>query len=609
MNKPSRSEKAAQGAFSMDRRDFMRLSAGLGVALPSAGALLSNRAGATWTESAAQAKTLGVMGVGNPYTAPPVGHFNTFVTTGAMILGFYWDLMEMPLASYKWASQQYIPQLATSWKLTPPDKFTVQLRKGVKWSDGSTFSPQDVVDTFTILHAQSAPAWEYLESVAANGPNEVVFKMSDPTTLIEYLVLRTNIRARSVYGELASRAQSLFASGADVTSPQFASFIKDLNAFRPPKMVASGPYEIDPKTVTGAQLTMNRVPTAWNAKNVNFRQLINYNGASTEQMAPLILAKKVMFATHGFSAPQIMGFHDAGIPTVKVPSYQLRYIMPNLARATSFADVRVRQAVALGIDRKKMVAANKLTDTDYQWITGLADNQSKIWLDKSNLSKLDPYKYNPAKANALMQQAGYKKVDGVWQSSKGENLEYDLLGVSSNDVNRQQQAATALTQFGIKTTLKLVDSTTASAYYASGNYDLAYYNSSGTGKPHPFFAFDEYYNTVNVSEKGGGMHFPLKQTTKALGAVDLGKLTLQSAEGLSETSQRAAIAKLAISWNELVPLIPLMQRIANVPTVKGAEVSGWPKVTNPLYQNSIYSDDFTTLWILDGTLKPSKKVN
>src|SRR5205085_10941666 len=52
----------------------------------------------------------------SPYVAPPQGHFNQYASDGnAITLGFYNDLLQMPMAKYKWASDSWVPFLATSW--------------------------------------------------------------------------------------------------------------------------------------------------------------------------------------------------------------------------------------------------------------------------------------------------------------------------------------------------------------------------------------------------------------------------------------------------------------------------------------------------------------
>jgi peptide/nickel transport system substrate-binding protein len=67
-----------------------------------------------------------------PYQLPPTGHFNTFATNGIFQLTIYQDVLEMPMAMYKWAEQEYVPYMATEWGFAPPDVFKVTLREGAK---------------------------------------------------------------------------------------------------------------------------------------------------------------------------------------------------------------------------------------------------------------------------------------------------------------------------------------------------------------------------------------------------------------------------------------------------------------------------------------------
>src|SRR5215210_7075280 len=133
-----------------------------------------------------------------PYQLPPTGHFNTFATNGIFALTLYQDVLEMPMAMYKWAEQEYVPYMATEWGFEPPAVFTVTLRQGAKWSDGSEFTSKDVVTTFNILRLQQQLAWNYLASVEPDDEYNLTFKMKDPSTVVERLVLRERIRANSV---------------------------------------------------------------------------------------------------------------------------------------------------------------------------------------------------------------------------------------------------------------------------------------------------------------------------------------------------------------------------------------------------------------------------
>src|SRR5437660_7844818 len=59
--------------------------------------------------------------------------------------------MRADLIAINRASQQTEPALAKSWK-TPPDgrMFTLQLRKGIRFSDGHPFDADDVVFSFAV---------------------------------------------------------------------------------------------------------------------------------------------------------------------------------------------------------------------------------------------------------------------------------------------------------------------------------------------------------------------------------------------------------------------------------------------------------------------------
>ncbi len=146
-----------------------------------------------------------------PYQLPPDRTFQHVYHQrylGALIL--YHDVLEMPMAMYKWAEQKYVPYMATEWGFEPPDVFKVTLREGAKWSDGSEFTSKDVVTTFNMLRLQEQLVWNYLASAEPEDEYNLTFTMKDPSTVVERLVLRERIRANSVYGEWSKKAQELF---------------------------------------------------------------------------------------------------------------------------------------------------------------------------------------------------------------------------------------------------------------------------------------------------------------------------------------------------------------------------------------------------------------
>ena len=110
-------------------------------------------------------------------------------------------------------------------------------------------------------------------------------------------------------------------------------------------------------------------------------------------------------------------------------------------------------------------------------------------------------------------------------------------------------------------------------------------------------------HNVEAAE-GPGMSFPLKQTTDAVGEIDLEKEVVTSVEGLDVEAQKEKIARVALAFNELLPIIPIWERYGNNPCMDGLHTTGWPPDGDPIYLNSPYTDSFVVLMILNGTLKP-----
>lgn len=99
------------------------------------------------------------------------------------------------------------------------------------------------------------------------------------------------------------------------------------------------------------------------------------------------------------------------------------------------------------------------------------------------------------------------------------------------------------------------------------------------------------------------MNFPLKQQT-SMGDLDLEKLVVDSADGLDENAQKALVSKMALAFNELLPVIPIYERYGNNPVLDGVRVVGWPPDGDPIYANSPYADSFVIMLMYEGKLKP-----
>lgn len=545
-----------------------------------------------------------------PYSPPPAGHYNTFIP-GSLALGvLYSELMEMPLAMYLWAKSEYLPMLATSWKLdVAKGTFTVKLRRGVRWSDGKPFTSADVAGTFHINYLFGAAIWRYIAGVDTPDEETVVFRFTTPASVAERLILRVSPRARGIYGTFADRAKPIAEAHRPLTDPDVRALTDELRVFRPKEMVVTGPFRIDPASITEAQLTLVKNPSSWAAENVRFDRIVIFNG-ETPQVTPLALAKQIDYATHGFPPATDRQFQQLGIRVLRTPLYVGAALYFN-HRLAPLNRKDVRQAIGYAINREQNgTVALGQSGKGVKLLTGFSDNLVGPWLTPDVQTKLNPYKYDPDRGAQLLTKLGFKKgADGVWVSDKGERMEFEL-SVPPEFADWSAAAedlAGQLSKFGVKTTVRGVPNAQHLQDVRGGKFQLAI-RLWGSGNPHVYFAYLQDLFDLNyiVNPTTRGMDFDLRQKTEALGDVDLASMIDSAGAGTNVARQKSAIARLALAFNELLPVIPLHERYSNSPAVEGVRVTGWPKDGDPIYQNQS-ADSFVTILILNGTLRPASR--
>ena len=595
-------------ASSLSRRQALGLAAGASAA---ALGLDLGLGGAT-----AQAAIHGEFHGAWPYLTPPSGHYNTFITTGsAYTLGIYQDLMEMPLAMYYWHAKKWLWLMATSGKFVDGDKYVVNLRRGAHWSDGSQFNAQDVIDTWSIHRMNGNELFAYVDTISAPNDHTVVFHMKVPSTTVERYVLHQASgggsiaapRARSVYGSWAKRFRDLLAHGHGLDSPEVKALRAQFLQFRPTTMVVDGPYQIDPNSITQGQLTLRRNLSSWIANRVGFEKIILYNG-ETADITPVVLAGKVDYATHGFPPATDREFVRKGFVVLRPPTYYGFGILPNYKRVPAMRDKRARQAMMYYIDRKKMgPVVEGPGGVPNKYVTGFSDRLVPDWLDKATIAKLNTYPLDPDKADSLLKSAGWKKgSDGIWVTPDGQKAKWEILAeleyvdISSLATNFADQ----LTPHGFKLSTRTVTFTQGDPTRFRGAFDFTS-TIWASADPHPHFSWVrdvEFY--IPPKSPGPGSGFNPVQKTDSFGTVDLRKLIDESALGLDVAKQKRLVRQMALIYNELVPFFPYVERYGGNPTQPPGvhRVAGWPPPSDPIYQNTPYSDSFTVMMILTGQL-------
>lgn len=512
--------------------------------------------------SAQQFEEGSVLNVAWPYQVPPTGHFNSFAANG-LLLGQYVDIHLPPFATLLWADGVYEGQLAESFGWDDEGNYVITLKSGLSWSDGSPVSSADVVATFELFHLRGDAVWSAMESVEAVDDLTTKFVMSAASSLAERQILTSNLRPASVYGEMASRV-----AGLEAGSDEWNALLNELTEFRPEEAVSAGPYVINAGSITESNLMMDHNPGGLAGDMVKFEKVRLWNG-ETEVVTPLVANEELHYITHGIPPTTEDAFSAQGIDIVRAgmnsgPAIYLNHSVYPLNV------VEVRQAMAYVIDREQngFVSLGE-SGVGVEYMTGMSDGIAESWLSDDVLDSLNFYEYDLAAAEELLTSVGFSRNDsGIWVDDQGNTLSFELIFPQEfADWSAAAENATAqLNDFGFDITARGIQFQQQVQEVYDGNFQMAIRNF-GIGDPIPALHYLEAYNRYNgqgelAGEAGGGMNFDLNVTYSG-GEVNLLELTNASGEGTDRAAQTELVNQLAISYNELLPAIPLWERYTN----------------------------------------------
>jgi len=538
---------------------------------------------------------------GWPYVLAPQGHWNYYATNAILGGSIYTDLFISSLAVYNWATAKYDYWAAESAKQNG-DNYEVKLRSGLKWDDGKPFTAKDVVTTYWVGRLASYGIWNFIDKVEAIDDLNVRFHYTKPTSLGERLILRNGIKPDSIFGPLAKKAQDFYTGGGTNSTDAGKALIKEMNDFRPTNPYSIGPYKIDTASVTAAQLTMVRNTGGLFADKVNFDKIVIYQG-ETAEITPLVLNGDVDYATHGFPLATDKAFQDKGYRIIRGPIFTGPALYFQWENAPELQDKRLRQAIAMAFNREE---AGKIfygtSARAPKYMAGFPDSLVPNWINSGDVSKLNAYAFDVAKADQLMKDAGYAKgSDGIYAKG-GKALSFELYFPS--DFQDWAAAATyasdALNKFGIKITPRGAIRSTQLPDMNNGKFQIGL-NPWGIGNPHPQASLVRPFREFNKDATGGGMKYPLTQTYSG-GSINFDTILDDAITGYDTSKQKDPITKIALAFNELLPIIPIYERLNNNPINDKARVTGWKPDGDPIYTQG-GGDNFTIVMLMDGTLR------
>jgi peptide/nickel transport system substrate-binding protein len=579
--------------YRVDRRRFLRDSALVSVGLVAAACA----PGTTPGTSGGTAKKGGEFHAAWPWDLPPKGHYNYLNSTAIVSGSYLTDFFIPSLGVYRWAEGKWENWLMDSATQTG-ENYEVKLKQGLKWDDGKEFTSADVATTYWIGRAQGFGIWTYADKMETPDKYTVRFHINRPSSLVPRLVLRNGIRPDSQFGTFAKKLQDLYTAGKTTSSDEVKAAAKEVADFRPDNPPAIGPYKIDKASVTAAQMTMVKNPGGLFADKVNFDKIVVYQG-ETDAVTPLVLAGDVDYATHGFPLATDKAFGDNGIRVVRGPLYTGPALVFHWTAAPEFQDKRLRQAVAMAINKTESATITYGQSAKAQkFMSGFSDNIVPLWVSAADQAKLKSYDYDVAAAAKLMTDAGFAKGgDGIWAKG-GKALAYELYFPSdfADWTSAANHAGDSLNKFGIKITLRGAIRSTQLADVNGGKFQIAMMGW-GVGNPHPQASYIQDLQTFNTLQVAGGMQYPLKQ-----GDVDFSALINAMGDGFDTDKQKGPVTQAAMAFNDLLPIVPLWERYGNNPVNEKKRVAPWPADSDTIYKNGS-GDSFVSIMIYNGTLR------
>ncbi len=274
------------------------------------------------------------------------------------------------------------PDLATSWQSPNPLTYIFHLRSGVRFQDGRPLTSRDVKWTLdsvlngTIISIK-AGAYKNIASVAAPDPTTVILHLSHPDPALLW--------------NLCSDAIGIvpFGSGR--------------NFWQHP--IGTGPYRIISQEVD-KDVILERSSNYWGTAPRIAR--IRFNVVPDATTRALELEKgSADVAVNALSPDMVEALkHRSNLVVEDGPGSEIEFLVFNL-RAAYLRDLRVRRAIAMSINRPLII--HSLMRGLAHPADSLLPAQHWAWTDD-----LQHYPYNPAAANALLNQAGYKRgPDGI----------------------------------------------------------------------------------------------------------------------------------------------------------------------------------------------------
>ncbi|MFG1396083.1 ABC transporter substrate-binding protein [Roseixanthobacter pseudopolyaromaticivorans] len=344
-----------------------------------------------------------------------------------------------------------VPALAESWETSADGlTFTLHLRKGVQWHDGKPFTAADVKwtleEVWQKIHPRNQAIFGKVTSVDTPDDSTVVLHLSQPSVAI---------------------LSSLNSNGAQVLPKHLYEGTDLLNNPYNNKPVGTGPF-VFKEWSRGNYIVLERNPNYWDKTKPYLDKVIFKVIPDAAARAAALEKGEVQY---GVLSP--VPLKDAErlskLPSLRVTTQGYEWLSPflfadfNVDRA-NIKDVKVRQALAHAIDRKTI--ANVVWFGFAKPAVSPVPSTLTAFHDAGGIA----YDFDPKKAEALLDEAGYKRgADGVRFT-----LDIDYIPYGDDFKRTAEYLKQALKRVGVEANVRSQDTAAyTKRVYGDRDFDIA----------------------------------------------------------------------------------------------------------------------------------------
>jgi peptide/nickel transport system substrate-binding protein len=271
---------------------------------------------------------------------------------------------------------EVVPDLAREVALVDDRTYRVELRPGLRFSDGSALDAEDVAATFRSivdprLGSRYSQTYKRIERIDVQSPLRLLFHLNGP-----HATFMTDLEMPVLRAEDAQR---------------------HLGALSGPKVVGAGPYVMTDRVAGRIELSANRHWHEGTPRHRSLRLLVIHDDNTR---ALRMLAGAGDLALNSVPPLLLPLFErDPRFQVRDAPGVGTTYLGLN-TEAPALRDVRVRRAIAHAIDREALIRAK----------LGGRARLATSWIAPGHWAysaRVPRYAYDPDAARALLAQAGH----------------------------------------------------------------------------------------------------------------------------------------------------------------------------------------------------------